>query len=120
MDFIINNWMVIVGVIAVLVAIGYAIYKFVGLPSKDQVKKIKKWLLYAVVEAERILGSQTGILKLRTVYDMFITKFPVAAKLVSFETFSAWVDEALEEMKKLLETNSAIKNIVIGTDTKKE
>ena len=114
MELLMNYWYVIVGIIAVLVMIGIAVYKFAGLPTKSQIKKIKEWLLYAVTKAETELGEKTGQLKLHTVYDLFISKFPVAAKLVSFETFSSWVDEALDEMKKMLENNKKIEELVKG------
>ena len=114
MEFVMNYWYVIVGIIAVLIVAGFAVYKFAGLPTKSQVAKIKEWLLFAVTKAERELGEKTGQLKLRTVYDLFVSKFPTTAKLVSFETFSRWVDEALVEMKKMLENNKQIENIVKG------
>lgn len=114
MELLINYWYVILGIIAVLIVAGFAIYKFAGLPTKSQIRKIKEWLLYAVTKAESELGAKTGQLKLRTVYDMFITKFPVTAQLVSFETFSKWVDCALDEMKEMLENNANIEAIVKG------
>ena len=114
MEFVMNYWYVIVGIIAVLIVAGFAIYKFAGLPTKSQVAKIKEWLLFAVTKAEHELGEKTGQLKLRTVYDLFVSKFPTTAKLVSFETFSGWVDEALVEMKKMLENNKQIETIVKG------
>lgn len=112
MELIVNNWYIIVALIALLIVAGLAVYAFVGLPTKTQVEKIKKWLLYAVTKAETELGAKTGQLKLHTVYDLFISKFPVAAKLVSFETFSLWVDDALEEMKKMLANNESIEALV--------
>ena len=112
MDQFLNYWYVIIGIISVLVMIGIAVYKFAGLPTRSQVEKIKEWLLYAVTKAETELGEKTGQLKLRTVYDLFVSKFPTTAKLVSFETFSGWVDEALEEMKKMLEHNKNIEALV--------
>lgn len=114
MEFVMNYWYVIVGIIAVLIVAGFAVSKFAGLPTKSQVAKIKEWLLFAVTKAEQELGEKTGQLKLRTVYDLFVSKFPTTAKLVSFETFSGWVDEALVEMKKMLENNKQIENIVKG------
>ena len=114
MEFVMNYWYVIVGIIAVLIVVGFAVYKFAGLPTKSQVTKIKEWLLFAVTKAEQELGEKTGQLKLRTVYDLFVSKFPTTAKLVSFETFSVWVDEALVEMKKMLENNKQIETIVKG------
>lgn len=112
MEFIMNYWYIIMGIIAVLAVAAISIYKFAGLPTKSQITKVKEWLLYAVTIAESELGGGTGKLKLRSVYDMFLTKFPVVANVVSFSTFSSWVDEALAEMRKLLETNENVKQLV--------
>ena len=103
MDFFINNWYIIVGLISVIVMAVYAVYKFFGLPTKEQKIKILNWLIWACNIAEKELGEKTGELKLRLVYDMFISKFPVTAKLVSYDTFSEWVDEALVELEMILE-----------------
>lgn len=108
-DFLINYWWVIIVIIAAIVAIGYGIYVFVKKPRHEQIAKIKEWLLYAVAAAEKELGSGTGALKLRTVYDMFIKEFPKAAKWISFETFSILVDDALKVFKELVDTNTSIK-----------
>lgn len=112
MDFIINNWFVILAMLAVLVCAGATIYKFFGMPTQDQIKAVKEWLLYAVTMAEKELGSGTGELKLRFTYDLFVTKFPMVAKVISFELFSAWVDEALDQMKKMLETNQSAADLI--------
>lgn len=114
MEFLFNYWYVIIGVIALLVVGGIAVYKFAGLPTPNQISKIKSWLLYAVTKAETELGEKTGQLKLHTVYDLFIVRFPQTAKLVSFKTFSLWVDDALDEMKKMLENNKKIEELVKG------
>ena len=60
------------------------------------------------------IGSGTGKLKLRQTYDLFVQRFPSVAMAVSFDTFSMWVDEALEEMRKMLKENKAVKEIVKG------
>ena len=114
MDFIINYWYIIVAVLAVIAAGVVFAVRFLRLPSEKQLAKVREWLLYAVTEAERIFGSQTGKLKLRYVYDMFVGKFAWIAKLISFEMFSDLVDEALKEMRSLLETNEAIAEYVNG------
>ena len=79
-----------------------------------QPKKVKEWLLYAVIEAEKKLGSGTGPVKLRSVYDMFITKFPKLSVFISFNTFSEWVDVALDYMEELLADNKDVKAILKG------
>ncbi len=70
--------------------------------------------MWAVTEAEKDLGGGTGKLKLRQVYDLFVTRFPWLAKIVSFELFSGMVDDALEEMREMLAQNKAVKELVEG------
>lgn len=114
-QWIVENWFLIVALAAGAGSIAYAIYKFAGLPTKQQVANIKEWLLLAVTNAEKELGGGgTGQLKLRYVYDLFVNKYPVAAKAIPFETFSTWVDDALEDMKSMLKNNAAAREFVSG------
>ena len=69
---------------------------------------VKEWLLWAVTDAENFLGSGTGKLKLRYVYDKFCEKFPAVKYVLPFSVFSAWVDEALVLMRKEIEQNPNI------------
>ena len=117
MDFLIEYWPVLVAGIAVLAVAGIGIYHFAGLPTEEQLSKVREWLLWAVTEAEKELGGGTGALKLRQVYDLFVTRFPWLAKVISFELFSDMVDEALEEMRDLLDTNDAVSAFVNGADS---
>ena len=114
MEFIINYWYIIVAVIAALVVAGVAVYRYFGLPSDAQLDKVREWLLWAVTEAEKELGGGTGKLKLRQVYDLFVIRFPWLAKIVSFELFSNMVDDALDEMREMLQNNKAVKELVEG------
>ncbi len=114
MKWLIENWSLLVVLIAaVVVAVRYT-KKFAELPSAQQIAKVKAMLLLWVTQAERELGKNTGVLKLRWVYSKFIDKFPAIAPVVPFETFSEWVDEALAQMKHLLETNDEINSFVEG------
>lgn len=110
-EFLIANWYIIIALIGVVIVIATCIYKFIGLPTKEQIIKIKMWLLQAVILAEKELGSGTGQLKLSVVYDKFMSKFPNTAKIITFEMFSELVDKALDEMKELFDTNDQIKAI---------
>lgn len=114
MNFLIEYWPLLVAGIAVVVVGGYTIYVFVKKPTNEQLNSIMQWLLYAVTKAEKELGSGTGKLKLRYVYDMFISKFGSLAKVITFEMFSLMVDDALEEMRKMLSQNTAVQNYVEG------
>lgn len=80
----------------------------------NQRQKVIEWLKYAVAEAEKLLGSGTGQLKLRKVYDWFCEKFPTVSAILPFKVFSAWVDTALDVMNKWLETNGKIESYVTG------
>ena len=76
------------------------------------VKNAKEWLLFAVIEAEKQLGSDTGAIKLRVVYDQFLEKFPVLRMWVSFNLFSKMVDKALDKMQTLAESKGAINDYI--------
>lgn len=45
---------------------------------------------------------------------MFVARFAWLARVISFEAFSMMVDEALEKMKKMLESNKAMQELVNG------
>lgn len=104
-----NTEIIIGGIIAVFL-IGLGIY----------IMGFKEWLVWAVAEAEKMLGSGTGQLKLRYVYDAAVVRFPILAKLIPFSMFSRMVDSALDVMNDMIANNSsiaeAITNEVIGDD----
>ena len=68
----------------------------------------KNWLVYAVAEAEKVLGSKTGQLKLRMVYDLAVARFPIMAKMLPFNLFGKLVDAALNVMKDMIAKNDNI------------
>jgi len=114
--YLAENWAILaVAVIAIVLGAIYA-YRFVKLSPEQQLDKVQQWLLWAVVSAERELGGGTGELKLRSVYDLFVARFPWLAKLVSFECFADMVDDALSEMETLLAENKDIHAFVTGGD----
>lgn len=114
MEFFIENWYLILCALAVLAVGVVTVYRYASLPTAEQLDKVREWLLWAVTEAERELGGGTGQLKLRSVYDLFIQRFPAIAKMISFTDFSDLVDDALDNMREMLHRNDAIKAIVDG------
>lgn len=120
MTFMMENWYVVIGLVAVAVVIGITIGKFLNLPTGEQIDKCREWLLYAVIQAEAELGSGTGQLKLRAVYDLFIQRFPAVAKAISFDTFMQWVDDALVEMREMLKNNKKLKQMVEGWEVEQD
>lgn len=114
MDFIVENWYILVGLLAIIAAVVIYIVHFLKKRTEKQLESIKEWLLWATTEAEKRFGSGTGRLKLRYVYDLFAETFPWLAKIVSFETFSKLVDSALGDMNNLLASNNAVQLYVNG------
>lgn len=112
MNWLIENWSMLVVLGAIIGCITIAIYKWLGKTKEQKIANLKYWLLYAVTMAEKELGSGTGVLKLRDAYGKAIEKFPWIVGVITFEDFSEYVDDALEQMRHLLETNDKIKEIV--------
>lgn len=107
-DTAIDYGWIIFAAAVVLVIVVIGIIKFFRTPREEQLKKVREWLLLAVITAEQKFGSETGVIKLRFVYDLFVSKFPWIAKILSFDKFSELVDEALDKMRLLLEENPKI------------
>lgn len=105
MNWIINNWSLLVVIAAALGVVYFYVKKFAKLPTEEQIEKVKEWLLWAVLQAEAEFGGGTGQLKLHYVYDMFVQRFPAIAQAITFDMFSKLVDEVLIRMRKILETN---------------
>lgn len=111
-NFLANHWSELIVTLAFVFVTVMSVKNFSELPKSEQIKQIKGWLIGAVTLAEAEYGSGTGKIKLSAVYGSFVEKFPWIAKVISFEKFSEYVDEALIEMKKLLETNKSIASFV--------
>jgi hypothetical protein len=101
MEWIINNWSLIVTVLAVAV--------YFLLNGK---RSVIEFLLKAVFMAEKDWGSGTGRIKLSEVYGNFIEKYPIFSKIIPFPVFSAWVDAVLEDMKDILSKNEKVRAYV--------
>ena len=114
MKWLIENWSLLVVLLSAVAVVAVYARKFAQLPSEQQIAKIKACLLLWVVLAEKEFGKKTGALKLRWVYDKFIEKFPSLVDVVPFDLFAQWVDEALTQMKHLLDTNKEVSSFVEG------
>lgn len=112
MEFMVENWYVIVTIIVFIVGGAIAALRWHNLTTEKKYEQIRGWLLQAVILAEHEFGSGTGRLKLSTVYDKFCERFPWLAKVLSFDTFSDYVDDALTEMREILKSNTSIASIV--------
>ena len=79
---------------------------------------VKEWLLWAVTQAEQYLGSGTGALKLRYVYDLAVEAFPqinsIYAGLAGQDLQQKYAEclPTLELMREQIKNNPHIKNFV--------
>ena len=109
MEWLVDNWSLLVVLVCAIGGVVFGCKKFAQSGKTNQLKKVKEWLLFACVEAERDFGSGKGQLKLRYVYDMFVEKFGVIKYIITFEEFSKMVDEVLESAIEFFE-NRQIEN----------
>ena len=116
MEVVVQNWYIIIAMAAVIAFAALTIFYFLKMPRSEQIKKVQEWLLIAIAEAEKALGGGTGQLKLRYVYERFLTVFPAVAKFVKFEKFSELVDLALDKFKVLMEENKKVEEYVTMND----
>lgn len=114
-----DNWAILVAMICGVAFVTTMVVKFINMPSAKQIENLMEWLKIAVVEAEKALGTGTGSLKLRSVYESAVIAFPWVAKYMTFEKFSELVDVALEWMKEQIEKNQYIKEYIEGENAVK-
>ena len=107
-----DNVLIALIILISICAASIALICFLRLSKEKRMEMIKQWLILAVVKAEKELGEKTGQIKLRFVYDMFIKRFKFLSKIITFDQFSQLVDEALEAMRHLIETNQSIADYI--------
>lgn len=122
MNTLINDWYIYMAILAVVVVAIWLVYRFFCLPTEKQLVKVTEWLVWACIKAESELQSGTGKIKLRKVYDAFVSinSFSWIARIISFEKFSEMVKDALKEMKKNLIENPKLAEYVYGDNWETE
>lgn len=121
------EWMPLIVSAAAFVAIvlyRYDQYRKMNKAEQEAAKKkaeenlrraISDWLLKAVTDAEIALGSGTGKLKIRQVYERAVEVFgPAVYQVITLSQLDAMVQAPLEEMRKMLKSN------LYGSDLRKE
>ena len=112
MTLLMEYWWLAIAILAIIIIAFMFLITYIKLPNSKKAKKVKEWLLFAVVQAEKELGSGTGQLKLRYVYNLALSKFPIFIKLIPFELFSNFVDEALQQLENLIEDSEGVKKYI--------
>ena len=120
MTLLMEYWWLAIAILAILIIAFMFLITYINLPNSKKATKVKEWLLFAVVQAEKELGSGTGQLKLRYVYNLALSKFPIFIKLIPFELFSNFVDGALQQLENLIENSEGVKKYMEKTLRKED
>ena len=91
--------MIVIALILLLIAMWKKGYK-------NQVKEI---LLVLVIQAEKAWGSGTGAVKFSEVYNKLPT---IVTLLFTRNDIEQMINDAVEQMKRYIESNSAVRSIV--------
>ena len=89
--FLLENWYLVVALMAVTGMVGVFIGRFLKMPTAEQREKVKEWLLWAVTQAEAELGSGTGKLKLRQTYDSCRDSLRLLWRYPSIPSLRGWM-----------------------------
>lgn len=117
LKMIIENWLIfVIALILVLFAV-YAVLRFLKLTPQQQLGKVKTALLYMVTEAEKELKSKTGRVKRSMVWDWLVERFPIISLFITEEKYDELLDQALDEFRKMLESNDSLYDYVYNTLT---
>ena len=117
LKMIIENWLIfVIAFILVLFAV-YAVLRFLKLTPQQQLGKVKTALLYMVTEAEKELKSKTGRVKRSMVWEWIVERFPIISLFITEEKYDELLDQALEEFRKMLESNDSLYDYVYSTLT---
>lgn len=108
-----TNYFLIMIVACMISLVIETVVHFAQEPSEKKIANVKEFLLYVVVEAERIYKGGTGTVKLRYAYNLTVERFPWVGN-IPFEVFSGWVDVTLEWLKVQLASNPDLKKYVEG------
>jgi len=114
---LIENWLLFVIVLILVMLTVYAILRFLKLTPGQQLAKVKGALLYMITEAEKELKSKTGRVKRSMVWEWIVERFPVISLFITEEMYDKMLDQALEEFKHMLESNSSLYDYVYDTLT---
>lgn len=117
LKMIVENWLIfVIALILVLFAV-YAVLRFLKLTPQQQLGKVKAALLYMVTEAEKELKSKTGRVKRSMVWEWLVERFPIVTLFITEEKYDELLDQALEEFRKMLESNDSLYDYVYDTLT---
>ena len=117
LKMILENWLIFVIAFILVILAVYAVLRFLKLTPKQQLGKVKTALLYMVTEAEKELKSKTGRVKRSMVWEWLVERFTIITLFITEEKYDELLDQALEEFRKMLESNDSLYDYVYDTLT---
>lgn len=96
---------IIVNIAIVLVVI----ISLILLWKKGYKKQVKEILLVLVIQAEKAWGRGTGVVKFSEVYNKLPT---IVTLMFTRNDIEQMINDAVEQMKQYIESNSAVRSIV--------
>lgn len=112
LNWLANNWFLLVMLVVITTEVVVTLVKFSNKPTEEKISKFKEWLLLIVAQAEKELGGGTGQLKLRYAFDKALEQFPNLTMALSFDQFSKYVDDALDQFRNMLASNKQVQEYV--------
>ena len=86
-----------------------AIFSLIWLWRKGYRKQVREILLILVIQAEKAWGSGTGAVKFSEVYNKLPT---IVTLLFTRNDIEQMINDAVEQMKRYIESNSAARNLI--------
>ena len=86
-----------------------AIFSLIWLWRKGYRKQVREILLILVIQAEKAWGSGTGAVKFSEVYNKLPT---IVTLLFTRNDIEQMINDSVEQMKRYIESNSAVRSIV--------
>ena len=117
LKMIVENWLLFVIAAVIVLLTVYAVLKFLKLTPEQKLDRVKMALLYMVIEAEKELKRKTGQAKRSKVWNWIVENFPIISLFITEEKFDSMLEEALEKMRNMLESNSSLYDYVYDTLT---
>ena len=86
-----------------------AIFSLIWLWKKGYRKQVREILLILVIQAEKAWGRGTGAVKFSEVYNKLPT---IVTLLFTRNDIEQMINDAVEQMKRYIESNSAVRSII--------
>lgn len=116
-DLLVKNYGVILLALVLVVAAALFVIWFIKLPATEKESKIRSWLKWAVIEAEKELGRGTGQAKLVYAWNLFTkSKFGWMTAFITYSMFENWINSALKWLNVQLDTNENLFKYIYGAD----